>query len=452
MIKKILIANRGAIASRIIRTCKKLNITSVAVYSEADQSALYVEEADESYLLGGARVNESYLNARKIIDIAQQTNVDAIHPGYGFLSENPTFANQCEAAGIIFIGPKSEVIEQMGNKLAARTIMEKAGIPVIPGTKHAIENEEDAIAAAKEIGYPVMLKAAAGGGGIGMQVVHHSDELKKAFLSNSERAKNFFGNGAMFIEKKIENAHHIEVQLLADNAGHTIHLFERECSIQRRNQKVVEEAPSPFISVRTRNKMGEIAVKAAKAINYTNTGTIEFLVDEQENFYFLEMNTRIQVEHGITEEVTGMDIVEQQISIANGQPLAYQQSDIFCDAHAIEARIYAEDPKTFFPSPGKITDLNLPSGANIRHELSVAANMTVTPYYDPMIGKLIVRAKTRREAIAQLQEALDAYVIKGIKTNIPMLKTIVRNDQFIAGNTTTAFVQEAYLPSLSNNK
>ncbi|MGM8213687.1 acetyl-CoA carboxylase biotin carboxylase subunit [Virgibacillus sp. W0430] len=452
MIKKILIANRGAIASRIIRTCKRLNIKTVAVYSEADKHTPYVAMADECFLLGGPRVHESYLNIEKIIDIAQTAHVDAIHPGYGFLSENADFARKCESEGILFIGPNSDVIEKMGDKVAARKTMSNAGIPIIPGTKQAVETSEEAIAAAQTIGYPVMLKAAAGGGGIGMQVVDSDEALKKAFNSNSERAKNFFGNGAMFIEKKITNAHHVEVQLLADKYGNTIHLFERECSIQRRNQKVIEEAPSPFIQDSTRKKMGNVAVKAAKAINYTNAGTIEFLVDEKENFYFLEMNTRIQVEHGVTEEITHIDIVEEQINIANGKKLSFSQSDITIHGHAIEARIYAEDPVTFFPSPGEITAFHLPEAEHIRHEVTVANRMTVTPFYDPMIGKLIVTSETRQEAITNMLHALDNYVIKGIKTNIPMVKNIIEQEKFQSGITPTSFVEEYYIPKTKKLK
>ncbi|MGM8366541.1 acetyl-CoA carboxylase biotin carboxylase subunit [Virgibacillus sp. W0181] len=452
MIKKILIANRGAIASRIIRTCKRLGIATVAVYSEADKLSPYVSMADESYLLGGSRVDESYLNSEKIISIAKKANVDAIHPGYGFLSENAVFANQCEAEGITFIGPNSKVIKQMGDKVAARYAMQLAGVPIIPGTEQAVKSADEAISAARKIGYPVMLKAAAGGGGIGMQMVKDDAALEKAFTSNSERAKNFFGDGSMFIEKKVTHARHIEMQLLADHHGNIVHLFERECSIQRRNQKVIEEAPSPFIHKTTRQKMGEASVKAAKAINYTNAGTIEFLVDEEENFYFLEMNTRIQVEHGITEEVTGTDIVEEQIRIANGQKLAFNQSDLKLKGHAIEARIYAEDPVTFFPSPGKITTFKVPQGKQTRNELTVAENMTVTPFYDPMIGKLITKGQSRNEAIQQMNKALDDYVIEGIKSNLPMIKEIMKSVAFIAGNTPTTFVEDYYLPLTIKNK
>ncbi|WP_188455594.1 acetyl-CoA carboxylase biotin carboxylase subunit [Virgibacillus oceani] len=451
MIKKILIANRGEIASRIIRTCKRLNIQTVAVYSEADQKAPFVSIADESFLLGPPRVNESYLNVDKILQIANEANADAIHPGYGFLSENASFAKRCQNAGLTFIGPAGHIMEKMGSKIEARETMQKAGVPVVPGTNGAVANVEEAIRIAAEIGYPIMLKASAGGGGIGMQVVHSDDELTKAFASNSKRAETFFGDGAMFMEKKLENAHHIEIQILADQHGNVVHLFERECSIQRRNQKVVEEAPSPFISENTRMKMGETAVKAAKAIGYTNAGTIEFLVDESENFYFLEMNTRIQVEHAITEEITGLDIVEEQIRIANGEPININQDELTINGHAIEVRIYAEDPVTFFPSPGHIHELHVPAGENIRNELAVTDNYDVTPFYDPMIGKLIVTGGTRKEAIAALKDALANYHIKGIKTNVSMLQTIVDDAQFKSGITTTAFVQDHYLTKFQTN-
>lgn len=446
MIKKILIANRGEIASRIIRTCKRLGITSVAVYSEADQNAPFVNAADESYLLGGSHVNESYMNMDKIFEIAKEAQVDAIHPGYGFFSENALFTERCEQEGIRFIGPTSSVIEQMGDKVNARNAMMSAGVPVVPGTDAAVDNVNHAIELARRIGYPIMLKAAAGGGGIGMQVVNDEEELRKAFKNNSERSLNFFGNGSMFLEKKIENAHHIEIQILADEFGNVVHLFDRECSIQRRNQKVIEEAPSPFISDKTREAMGADAVRAAMAINYTNAGTIEFLVDEEENYYFLEMNTRIQVEHPVTEEITGLDIVELQIKIANQEALPFNQHEIERNGHAIEARIYAEDPIRFFPSPGTITNVKFPSGEGIRNEISFTENYKVTPFYDPMIGKLVVRGNTREEAVKRLENALKEYVIDGIKTNLPMLETTVGLQAFREGNTTTSFVETHYIP------
>lgn len=448
MIKKVLIANRGEIAVRIIQTCKKRGIKTVAMYSEADENALFVTMADEAYLLGPSRVDESYLHVERILSIAKEAKVDAIHPGYGFLSENGQFAKRCQSEGFIFIGPSSEVIEKMGDKIAARKIMEQAGVPVIPGTEEAVKTAEDAVEAAKDIGYPIMLKASAGGGGIGMQVVWTDEELTKAFANNSSRAQSFFGNGAMFLEKKLENARHIEIQLLADHEGHTVYLFDRECSIQRRNQKVIEEAPSPFVSETLRKTMGETAVKAAKAISYSNAGTIEFLVDEQENFYFLEMNTRLQVEHPITEEITGIDIVEQQLLIASGYPLEIKQDALAIQGHAIEVRIYAEDPKTFFPSPGKLSTFTVPVGDDIRNETAVQNHDEITPFYDPMIAKLIVSGPNRDLTITRLQAALLDYNIAGIKTNLPMLIDIVNHPRFVAGHTTTAFVEEYYLPSL----
>ncbi|MFD1037865.1 acetyl/propionyl/methylcrotonyl-CoA carboxylase subunit alpha [Virgibacillus byunsanensis] len=446
MIKKVLIANRGEIASRIIRTCAKMGIHTVAVFSEADQKAPFVSMADESYLLGPSRVNESYLHVDKIISIAKEAGVDAIHPGYGFLSENGQFAMKCKESGILFIGPTEEVMGKMGSKIEARKAMQAAGVPVVPGTDGALSDSDEAIKIAKDIGYPIMLKASAGGGGIGMQVVTSDDELVKAFANNSKRAQTFFGDGAMFMEKKLENARHIEIQLLADQHGNVVHLFERECSIQRRNQKVIEEAPSSFISQSTRDAMGEASVKAAKALGYINAGTIEFLVDDHEKFYFLEMNTRIQVEHPVTEEITGLDIVEKQIDIANGKALDIDQNTLEIDGHAIEVRIYAEDPETFFPSPGHINTFNIPTGENIRNEVAVTNNYDVTPFYDPMIAKLIVKGSNRDEAISMLKDALLQYKIEGIKTNIPMLLKTIEHEQFKKGNTLTSFVQDYYLP------
>lgn len=442
LFKKILIANRGEIATRIIRTCKKMNIHTVAIYSEADEEAPYVQLADESYLIGPPHVNESYLNVDKILQVAKEANVDAIHPGYGFMSENSTFAKKCAEYNITFIGPKANIIEKMGDKITARKLMEQAGVPVVPGTENALSNIEEALIAAEKIGYPVMLKASAGGGGIGMQAVHNEEELKSAFENNSKRALSFFGDGAMYIEKLIENGRHIEVQLLADEFGQAVHLFERECSIQRRNQKVIEEAPAIFISEDTRNKMAEVAVKAVKQIGYTNAGTMEFLVDKDENFYFLEMNTRIQVEHPITEEITGIDLIEAQIKVANGQGLPFTQQEITRNGHAIEVRIYAEDPVTFFPSPGKITNYEEPTGPKIRMESSVRQNSMVTPFYDPMIAKLIVSGKTREEVLSQLKEALQSFKIEGIKTNIQMLLNVIEKDAFQTGEMSINFVTE----------
>lgn len=440
MFSKVLIANRGEIAVRVIRTCKKLGIQTVAVYSEADAESLHVQLADEAYLIGKPRVNESYLNIEKMIEVAKETKAEAIHPGYGLLSENPAFARRCEEEGIIFIGPKGDVIARMGSKIESRKTMEEAGVPVVPGISFPLADVEEAAKTALEIGYPIMLKASAGGGGIGMQVVRNEEELRKAFEGNQKRAASFFGDGAMYMEKYIENPRHIEIQILADQHGNYLYLWERECSIQRRHQKVIEEAPSPFLDEQTRRKMGETAVKAAKHIGYTNAGTIEFLVDEQKNFYFLEMNTRLQVEHPVTEEITGLDLVEEQLRVAAGKTLPYTQEQIKQDGHAIEVRIYAEDPKTFFPSPGKITVFETPNGEHIRNETAVTSGSTVTPFYDPMIAKLIVKGQSRQEAIERMLQALENYKVEGIKTNIPMLKEVLSHPQFQKGNTTTNFV------------
>ncbi|QCR33632.1 acetyl/propionyl/methylcrotonyl-CoA carboxylase subunit alpha [Lysinibacillus sp. SGAir0095] len=446
MFKKILIANRGEIARRIIRTCKRLGIETVAIYSEADANSLHVKEATESFCIGKPQVALSYLNIDAILDVAKQTGADAVHPGYGLLSENAAFANRVEEAGLTFIGPKSQVIQAMGSKIEARKIMEQAGVPIVQGVNDPIKDADEAAKIAQEIGYPVMLKASAGGGGIGMQLVNNEEELKKAFEGNQKRAQSFFGDGTMFIEKFIAQPHHVEVQVLADAHGNVVPVYERECSIQRRNQKVVEEAPSPFISEETRKKMLDAAVDAAKHIGYTNAGTIEFLVDHDQNFYFLEMNTRLQVEHPVTEEITGLDLVEQQLKLAKGEKLAFTREDIQKKGHAIEVRIYAENPVTFFPSPGKITNLVLPKGEGIRHEVAVESGSDVTPFYDPMIGKLVVFGATREEACARLADALRNYVVEGIQTNIPMLLETVTHEQFLSGVTTTKFVEEYYLP------
>lgn len=440
MFSKILIANRGEIAARVIRTCKKLGIQTVAVYSEADADSLHVKWADEAYLIGKPRVSESYLNIEKIIEVAKETKAEAIHPGYGLLSENPMFARRCKEEGIVFIGPTADIIASMGSKIESRKTMAEAGVPIVPGISFPLQDVEEAVKTAETIGYPIMLKASAGGGGIGMQIVKNEEELRKAFEGNQKRAASFFGDGAMYLEKYIENPRHIEIQLLADYHGNYVYLWERECSIQRRHQKVIEEAPSPFLDEETRRKMGETAVQAAKHIGYTNAGTIEFLVDEQKNFYFLEMNTRLQVEHPVTEEITGLDLVEEQLRIAAGERLRYTQKDIQRSGHAIEVRIYAEDPKTFFPSPGTITVFQLPEGEHVRNETAVTSGMAVTPFYDPMIAKLITKGENRQEAIARMLQALDRYQIEGIKTNIPMLKEVLSHPEFQAGHTTTHFV------------
>ncbi|GER68032.1 biotin carboxylase 2 [Weizmannia acidilactici] len=442
MFKKILIANRGEIARRVIRTCKKLGVQSVAVYSEADAGSLFVREADEAYCIGKPPVNQSYLNADAIIQAAKESGAEAVHPGYGLLSENAAFAKKCIEAGLVFIGPPPEIVAAMGSKIEARRTMKAAGVPIIEGVDAPLADEEAAVQAAQGIGYPVMLKASAGGGGIGMEFVRSEAELRKAFAGNKKRAEMFFGDGTMFIEKYIEEPHHIEVQILADQYENIVPLWERECSIQRRHQKVVEEAPSPFISEATRQKMLEAAVQAAKHIGYTNVGTIEFIVDRDQNFYFLEMNTRLQVEHPVTEEITGLDIVEEQLKIASGARLGITREMLKRNGHAIEVRIYAEDPESFFPSPGKITALRLPEGDEIRNECAVEAGSEVPPFYDPMIAKLIAWGRTRKEACERIRSALENYQIEGIKTNIPMLIETVSHEQFLKGYTTTHFVDD----------
>lgn len=442
MYKKILVANRGEIAIRVMRTCRNLGIKTVAVYSEADATAPHVKFADEAYVIGGPRVNESYLNMEKIIEVAKKTGSEAIHPGYGLLSENAEFARRCKEERMIFIGPSPEIIAKMGSKISSRLAMEEAGVPVVPGIAYPLKGADEAVAVANQMGYPVMLKASAGGGGIGMQIVRSDEELLKAFVGNQKRAKNFFGDGSMYLEKFIENPRHIEIQVLADHQGNTVFLWERECSIQRRHQKVVEEAPSTFLDEDTRKRMGEAAVKAAKSLGYTNAGTIEFLVDENKSFYFLEMNTRLQVEHPVTEEITGLDLVHEQIKISLGKTLPFKQTEINLQGHAIEVRVYAEDPKTFFPSPGTITKLSVPTGEGIRNELAIEEGSTITPYYDPMIAKLIVKGDSRDLAIHQLRHALEVYQVEGIKTNIPMLLQVINNEAFQSGDTTTDFIQK----------
>ncbi|MGI8315237.1 acetyl-CoA carboxylase biotin carboxylase subunit [Halobacillus mangrovi] len=451
MFEKILVANRGEIASRVIRTCKDMNIRTVAVYSEADQNAPYVSLADESYLIGKPRVNESYLNIEKILKVAKESGAQAIHPGYGLLSENAEFAKKTEEAGLTFIGPDAKVISMMGDKIAARAEMKKAGVPIIPGTDEAVASADEAKDWANQFGYPVMLKAAAGGGGIGMQAVYNDEELEKAFEGNSKRAQTFFGDGKMFIEKLIADPRHIEIQVLADKQGNAVYLFERECSIQRRHQKVVEEAPSPVLSEKTRAQMGESSLKAVQTLGYSHAGTIEFMVDDQENYYFLEMNTRLQVEHPVTEEITGIDLVEQQLKVAAGESLTITQDDLDIRGHAIEVRIYAEDPNTFYPSPGQITKLVLPEGEGIRHEVAVTGDSQVTPFYDPMIAKLIAYGANRDEAIERLTKAIHEYEIEGIKSNLTMLKRVITHDKFKAGDTKTTFIQDYYLPTLTNH-
>ncbi|MFL1994754.1 acetyl-CoA carboxylase biotin carboxylase subunit [Lysinibacillus sp.] len=452
MFNKILIANRGEIARRVIRTCKRLNIHTVAIYSEADAESLHVKDANEAYCVGKPPVAQSYLNIDRILEIAKESGVEAVHPGYGLLSENAEFAKRCTEAGLVFIGPSADVIASMGSKLEARKTMKAAGVPIVEGVEHPVKDVAEATNIAERLGYPIMLKASAGGGGIGMQLVDNAEELAKAFEGNQKRAQSFFGDGTMYMERFIANPHHVEVQIIADHQGNVVPLFERECSIQRRNQKVVEEAPSPFISQETREKMLEASIKAAKHIGYVNAGTIEYLVDENQNFYFLEMNTRLQVEHPVTEEITKLDLVEEQLKIAAKQALTFTRESITKEGHAIEVRIYAENPSTFFPSPGTITALELPTGEGIRHECGVEAGSAVTPFYDPMISKLVVWGETREIACERLIQALKAYKVEGIQTNIPMLLKTVTHNQFLKGDTTTKFVEQYYLPQLAETK
>jgi acetyl-CoA carboxylase, biotin carboxylase subunit len=434
LFKKILIANRGEIALRIIRTCKELGIKTVAVYSEADRYSLHVRFADEAVCIGPGPSKESYLNIPRIIAAAEITNAEAIHPGYGFLAENAMFAEICESSGIKFIGPTPDAIEAMGDKALAKETMRKAGVPVIPGSDGVVETLEQAREIANEIGYPIMLKAAAGGGGKGMRMVKNDEELENAWQTARAEAEAAFGNPAVYIEKFIEKPRHIEIQILADEHGNVIHLGERDCSIQRRHQKLIEESPSPIVTPELREAMGQAAVKGAKSVKYRNAGTIEFLVDKDGNFYFMEMNTRIQVEHPVTEMVYGIDIVREQIRIASGEKLGIKQKQIKPNGHAIECRINAEDPfNGFRPSPGKITALHFPGGFGVRVDSHIYQEYVVPPYYDSMIAKLIVHAKNRDEAIARMLRALDEFVIEGIHTTIPFHIKILNSPQFRSG-------------------
>ncbi|GGK15566.1 biotin carboxylase 2 [Caldalkalibacillus thermarum] len=439
--KKVLIANRGEIARRVIRTCKQQGYGTVAIYSAADQDMPYVEEADEAVHIGPAPVAQSYLQMDKIIDVAKDLGVAMIHPGYGLLSENAEFARKCQEAGITFIGPSPEVIRQMGDKLVARQIMKQAGVPVVPGGETEAQDVEQALAQAEAIGYPVMLKASAGGGGIGLSVCHHPGELEKAYASAKGRAKAYFGQDHMFVEKYIEDPRHIEVQIVADQHGHICHLFERDCSIQRRHQKVIEESPSPFVDEQTRAKICQTAVKAAQAVGYTGVGTVEFIMGHDKAFYFIEMNTRLQVEHPVTEAITGYDLVALQLAIAENQPLPFAQEEVKREGHAIELRIYAEDPVTFMPSPGQITLYERQEGDGVRFDDAIRTGSRITPYYDPLIAKLIVSDSTRTAAIEKGIRVLNEMKLEGIKHNIPFLLDVLNHEQFRAGNYTTQFVK-----------
>ena len=441
MFKKILIANRGEIAVRVLRACREMGVQSVAVYSDVDRAALHVRKADEAYPLGPAPAAESYLNIEKIIAAARKSGADAIHPGYGFLSENPRFAHACAEAGIKFIGPTAAAMEMMGSKTRARQHMEKAGVPFVPGTSRGVESVEEAAHVAEKIGYPIMLKAAAGGGGKGMRLVHTPDELRSALESARSEAQRAFGDNEVYIEKAIVNPRHIEMQILADEHGNTVYLGERECSIQRRHQKVLEESPSPLVDPEMRRRMGEVAVRVTQAASYTNAGTIEFLADQHKNFYFLEMNTRLQVEHPVTELTTGLDLVYLQIRIAAGEKLPFKQEDIQLRGHAIECRIYAEDPENnYFPSPGKISLLLLPSGPGIRRDSGMYEGWTVPIEYDPLLAKLIGYGTDRAQATARLVRALHEYFVGGIKTNLSLFRRILNDPEFQAGRLDTGYL------------
>ena len=443
MLKKVLVANRGEIAVRIIRACREMGIRTVAIYSEADEKAMHTKLADEAICIGPANSSKSYLNIKNIIEAACITHADSIHPGFGFLSENSKFAKICEESGIKFIGPSSEVIDLMGNKSNAKKLMKSAGVPVIPGSDGALKNLEEAKKIAGKIGYPIMLKASNGGGGKGIRLVQNEKELEDAYGIVKQEAKVSFGEDELYMEKFIANPRHIEIQILADECGNSVYLGERDCTMQRRNQKVLEESPSAIVDNKLREKMGETALKAVKAAKYTNAGTVEFLVDKDKNFYFMEMNTRIQVEHPVTEWVTGIDIVKEQIKIASGENLNISQKDIQIKGHSIECRINAENPeKKFMPCPGEIKGLLLPGGNGVRVDTAVYNGYTIPPYYDSMIAKIIVYAENREEAIAKMKRALEECVIDGIETNIDFLLKIINCNEFKEGNYDTSFIGE----------
>jgi len=451
MFNKILIANRGEIAVRIIRACRELGVKAVAVYSDADRRSLHVTMADEAYHIGSPAPGESYLVIEKIIDVIKRSGAEAVHPGYGFLSENHAFAEMCEKEGIVFIGPTSEAIRLMGDKVTARRIAQEAKVPLVHGSEGAVSDVEAEVIA-KRIGYPIMVKASAGGGGKGMRLVRKEEDFKASLRMARSEARSAFGDDSVYIEKFIERPRHVEIQVIGDSYGKVLHLFERECSVQRRHQKVIEEAPSPAIGDDTRRKMGEVAVRVAKAVSYRGAGTVEFILDQNGNFYFLEMNTRIQVEHPVTEMITGFDIVKWMIRIAAGEKLPFSQDDLSINGHALECRVYAEDPeKNFLPSPGKLEYLRTPSGPGVRDDSSIYNGYEVTPFYDPMLSKLIVWGGTRHEAIKRMRTALCEYIVLGVKTNIGFLRRIMENEEFIRGEIDTSFIErhpELLPPSL----
>jgi len=432
LFSKILIANRGEIACRIIRTCRNLGIATVAVYSETDRKGRHVKMADEAYLLGPAAPQESYLNIDKILEVARKSGAEALHPGYGFLSENPTFSRRCEDAGIKFIGPNPELMEKMGDKLRARKLARKAGLPVLPGTDDSVDDSH-ALDRAWELGFPLMVKAAEGGGGIGIHVVESIDELVPLIDRTRKVAANAFGSSKLFFERYLKNASHIEVQLIGDEHGNLLHLYERDCSTQRRNQKLIEETPSSKLTPQVRKRICKLALKLGRYIGYTNTGTVEFLVSSQGQIYFLEMNTRLQVEHGVTEMVTGVDLVELQIRVSAGEPLSMRQEDVNIDGHAIEARIYPEDPDTFMPDVGAITGLHLPTGKHVRVDTALCKRYEVTLHYEPLLAKVMAWGETREEAVKRLVRALLTFRIEGVKCNIPLLRDILKTEEFLQG-------------------
>ena len=441
MFNKILIANRGEIAVRIIRACREMGIRTVAVYSEADRDALHTQLADEAVCIGKAQSSDSYLNMERILSATIATKAEAIHPGFGFLSENSRFVEMCEKCNVAFIGPSAEVISRMGNKSEAKNTMRKAKVPVVPGTKEPVYTVEQALEAVKEIGFPVMIKASAGGGGKGMRVAGNEQEFAKLFETAQQESVHSFSDNTMYLERFVENPRHVEVQILADKYGNVVHLGERDCSVQRRHQKMIEESPCIAISDDLRKKMGETAVRAAKAAGYESAGTIEFLLDQSGEFYFMEMNTRIQVEHPVTEWVTGIDLVKEQIRIASGEPLAYTQEEIHLSGHAIECRINAENPKkNFRPSPGKIHDIYLPGGKGVRIDSAIYSGYEVPPYYDSMIAKIIVHARNRQEAVAKMQSALGEIIIEGIDTNVDYQYELIGHPRFASGDTDIEFI------------
>ena len=444
MFKKILIANRGEIALRVIRACKEMGIKTVAVHSTADAHSLHVRFADQSVCIGPPKSADSYLNVPSIISAAEITDAEAIHPGYGFLAENASFAEVCNSAGIKFIGPSPESIKLMGDKARARETAKKAGVPILPGSEGVITEEADALALSRELGFPVIIKAVAGGGGKGMRVVMEESEFASAFVMAQSEALAAFGNADVYVEKYITMPRHIEVQIIADDRGTTVALGERECSIQRRHQKLIEEAPSVIVDEPLRKRMGDMAVSLARAVKYRNAGTIEFLMDENRNFYFMEMNTRIQVEHPVTELVTGVDLVKEQIRVAAGLPLSFGRDDIRITGHSIECRVNAEDPEKFTPSPGTITAYNPPGGPGVRVDTAAYTQYVIPPFYDSMIAKLIVYAATRDEAILRMNRALDEFIIEGVKTTIPMHKKIIAEPDFQTGNISTKFMERYY--------